>query len=267
MSLIDGDLVERGRPGRTGSRCVLCLKGSRRRDERGLVRGTDDVELCVVDSESYAVNSLGNSYDGAGVWRSGAPNEPGRKVLVDDGIGMFGNDRVHPVETRGDGGAARRHGDHKWDQGAQDGFGCGVDSLVFAKNVAQIVGGNGDQPRPWRSNEMSRRCSSRQFQRRRNPCWLAWRRARRSGDDVFGGEGVELSLATGMLSWRAWTLGAEGGGGGYREGSKRVGISTCIQRRRGGPKETPVQARWRRRGVRSVAVPEAASLRGNMLTM
>ena len=64
---------------------------------------------------------------------------------------------------------------------------------------------NEDQPAPWRSNVMSRRCSGRRSQRRKKlVCWSVLRRPSGLGHGVFGDSGGSadggLSLATGMLS-------------------------------------------------------------------
>ena len=68
-------------------------------------------------------------------------DEAGGQVLVDDGIGFLGQDRVRPVGAGGDGCTVRRDGNLEGDQGARAevGLGRGEDVREFAKNVAQTV--------------------------------------------------------------------------------------------------------------------------------
>ena len=86
---------------------------------RELSEGADGVELLVVDSIAYASVFLRNRYYGARVRRGGVLDEPGRKVLVDDGIWRLAHARVRPVGAGGDRGAVRRHGDLERNQGAR----------------------------------------------------------------------------------------------------------------------------------------------------
>ena len=69
---------------------------------------------------------------------------------------------------------------------------------------------NGNQPEPWRSNVMSRTWRGSWSQKRRKLVrWSSLRRSMNLGQGAagVGGELVEgsPSLATGMLSCRAWT--------------------------------------------------------------
>ena len=134
--LVDGDLVERGdeveqerdAPFAQGIE-DLVNAGDGESSE-----GADGVQLLVVDGDVDASILLGGDNHWAGIWSSGMPDEAGGQILVDDGIGFFGQDWVHPAAAGGDGGAVRRDGDLEWYEGARAevGVGRGEDVPEFA---------------------------------------------------------------------------------------------------------------------------------------
>ena len=97
--LVDGNLVEGGDEVAQGKYASVA-QGSNdlvNAGDGGLSEGPDGVQLLVVDGDADASILPGNGYHWAGVWRSGMPDEAGGQVLIDDGIGLFGQDWVYHV--------------------------------------------------------------------------------------------------------------------------------------------------------------------------
>ena len=113
---------------------------------------------------------------------------------------------------RSDGCTIRRNGNLERDEGAETKSVLDVEKTSgnSQRMSPKALMTAGDQPEPWRSNLMSRRCNgSRSQVWRKLSLWLSSKRSRSFGQGVVRGVeasvGEQPSMATGMLSCRVWT--------------------------------------------------------------